>query len=390
MKNADAVRPIAPDAGTPPPRRPLADFGQIVLLLQGGGALGAYQAGAYAALSEAGHEPDWIVGTSIGAINGALIAGNPPELRVAQLRAFWHRVEDDGPLACARAWPMVGQQAANWLTMIQGNAQFFVPNPAAALDMQARLGPGHAAYYSVDPLRKTLGELIALDEIGTMPTRLTVGAANVATSEMVYFDSASMKLGLEHVIASGALPPAFPAVQIGEDWFWDGGILSNTPLEVLFDNAERRDSLIFEVQLWNPHGPAPKSMWDVISRTKDIEYSSRSQAQIDREKAVQNLRHAIRELADRLPEAARDDPLVQRLAARGCGARLHVVRLMAPMLEHEDYARDIDFSADGIEARWSAGLADMRAVLAAAPWEADMDAGEGVVVHEMHRAATAG
>ena len=362
------------DASTP-------GFGQIVLVLQGGGALGAYQAGAYAALSEAGMEPDWIIGTSIGAINGALIAGNPVELRVPQLRAFWSRVEDEWRLETARALPVFGQQAANWLTIMQGNPEFFEPYPRA-LDMRAKLGPEHAAYYSVDPLRRTLDSLIELDEIGAEPTRLTVGAAKITTSEMVYFDSAAMKLTLDHIMASGALPPAFPAVKLGDDWFWDGGILSNTPLEIVFEENPRMPSLVFEVQLWNPQGPAPQSVWDVMTRVKDIQYSSRSAVAVEREKRTHRLRHIIRELADRLPLEGRMDPRVRELVGWGCETTMHVVRLMAPALEHEDYSKDIDFSAEGIAARWDAGLNDTRAVLADKPWAAETDRMEGVIVHE--------
>jgi len=369
------------------PTRPLSDFGPLVLVQQGGGALGAYQAGAYAALSEAGHEPDWVIGTSIGAINGALIAGNPPELRVAQLREFWRRVEYDWPLQAARMTPFFGQQAANWLTMMMGDPEFFQPNPGA-WDLSAKLGPEHAAFYTVAALRKTLDELIALDEIGGEPTRLTVGAANVTTSQMTYFDSARMNLGLDHILASGALPPSFPAVRIGDDLFWDGGILSNTPLEVIFEQSERQSSLVFEVHLWNPVGPAPDSIWDVVTRSKNIQYSSRSAAQVVREKQMQAMRRMIHQLSGHLAPGACDDPEIAHIASLGCSAQLHVVRLMVPHVAHEDYSKDIDFSAQGIKARWTAGLNDMREVLREAPWEGSFDPLEGVIVHEARAGVT--
>ena len=351
-------------------------------MLQGGGALGSYQAGVYQALHEAGVEPDWVVGTSIGAINGALITGNPPEVRVAQLREFWRQIAYEWPLQCARMFPFIGQATANLVTMTAGNPEFFVPNPRAVWDLQARLGPEQAGFYSVQPLHATLDTLIAADAIGREHTRLTVGAARVTTSEMVYFDSDRMDLTLDHIMASGALPPAFPAVRVGDELFWDGGTLSNTPLEIIFEENPRRPSLIFEVQLWNPEGDEPTTMFEVMTREKDVRYSSRSATQVLRQKQLHKLRHIIGELASRLPEAARADPEVVRMAGYGCATRMHVVRLMAPRLEHDDYSKDIDFSASGIAARWQAGHADTVAVLAQAPWTRDVDPMEGVIVHE--------
>ncbi len=255
---------------------PVAEYGQTVLVLQGGGALGAYQAGVYQALHEAGIEPDWIIGTSIGAINASLIAGNKPENRLARLKQFWNRVEYNPLLKFAGSFPVFGQAAANSLATVGGVQGFFEPNPRAHLGAHVKLGAEQAGYYSTAPLQRTLSELVDFNQVNTGPTRLTVGAANVQTSAMRYFDSRDEKLNVKHVMASGALPPAFPAIRIDGELYWDGGILSNTPVEAVFDDKPRRNSLVFAVHLWNPNGPEPDSILKVANRQKDLQYSSRA------------------------------------------------------------------------------------------------------------------
>ena len=229
--------------------------GQIVLELQGGGALGAYQLGVYESMHEAGIEPDWVVGTSIGAINGAIIAGNPPGVRMEKLKAFWERMEQRSPAGMIDALlPAFANFFTNVGTVTRGIPGFFEPNPAALQGQHARLGLDAASYYSTAPLRETLTELIDLDYLHSKATRLTVGAVNARTGEMKYFDSHQEPLRIDHVMASGALPPAFPAVRIDGEPYWDGGIYSNTPTEVVLDDKPRRDSVIFAVQLWNSDG----------------------------------------------------------------------------------------------------------------------------------------
>jgi len=356
--------------------------GQIVLVFQGGGALGAYQAGAYQALHEAGVEPDWIIGISIGAINASLIAGNRPEDRLGKLREFWRRVEhaDFGKLASSI--PIVGAAAANWFTVTNGVKGFFKPNTRALFNPYARLDPEDAGYYSTSPLSATLRELINLPVLNDGPTRLTVGAANVRTSKMRYFDSREMELDVRHIMASGALPPAFPPVRIDGELYWDGGILSNTPVEAVFDDNPRRDSLVFAVHLWNPNGEEPDNIWKVMNRQKDLQYSSRASTLIARQKQIHRLRHIIAELAARLPESARSDAPVREMTAYGCRTNVHVVRLLAPQLAGEDHAKDIDFSAGGICQRWEAGYADTSRVLEARPWDGATDPVEGFYLHE--------
>ncbi|MFL5331659.1 MAG: patatin-like phospholipase family protein [Geminicoccaceae bacterium] len=360
------------------PRR----LGQRVLVLQGGGALGAYQVGVYQALHEAGIEPDWVVGTSIGAINASLIAGSEPADRMDHLEEFWCRVEH-GPLhRLFAAMPLFGPLVANMLTVSTGIPSFFQPNPMAFMGAHMPLGPDAAGYYDTAQLRATLGELVDFDRINRKHTRLTVGAANVGTGEMRYFDSRAMALDVRHVMASGALPPAFPAVRIDDELYWDGGILSNTPVETVFDDNPRQSSLVFAVHIWNPHGSEPATMWQVANRQKDIQYSSRAVSHIARQKQIHRLRHVIAELVGRLPEAERQKAAVQELAGFGCLTRMHVVRLLAPSLEGEDHTKDIDFSPDGIRRRREAGYADTCRVLELAPWSGDFDPIEGFILHE--------
>ncbi len=371
---------VAPVAAPALPR-------QVVLVLQGGGALGAYQVGVYQALHESGIEPDWVIGTSIGAINASLIAGNEPADRISRLTEFWTRVEH-GPFQQAlSSLPMFGGLASSCLTMATGIGSFFTPNLLAFSGAHVSLGTDTAGFYSTAPLEATLTELVNFDRINRHATRLTVGASNLRTSEMRYFDSRDMPLGARHVMASGALPPAFPAVRIDGQLYWDGGILSNTPVEAVFDDYPRRSSLVFAVHLWNPAGPEPETIWQVLNRQKDIQYSSRAVTHIARQKQLHRLRHVVSELVNLMPEKQRQSEQVQELAGYGCLTRMHVVRLLAPSIDGEDQTKDIDFSPSGIRSRWEAGYADTRRVIAKAPWQGEFDAIEGFILHEAHSGA---
>ena len=358
---------------------------QVVLVLQGGGALGAYQAGVYEAMHEAGIEPDWVIGTSIGAINAALIAGNAREHRLDRLRAFWARFEQDATHDFTRFLTGIVNVPANLTTVVRGIPAFFVPNPLAWLSAHTQLGVERAGYYTTAPLRDTLADLVDLTRIAARHTRLTVGAVNVRNGEMRYFDSRDEPVHLDHVLASGALPPAFPAVRIDGDPYWDGGIYSNTPIEAVLDDKPRRDSLIFTVHMWNPEGPEPETLWQVLGRQKDIQYASRARSHIARQKQIHHLRHVIRELARRLPDDVRRAPDVRELSSWGCGTTMHVVRMVAPKLDGEDHTKDIDFTPGGIRARWQAGYADTKRMLRRAPWRRPVDATEGVIVHDAAR-----
>lgn len=356
--------------------------GQIVLVLQGGGALGSYQAGVYQALQEAGIEPDWIIGTSIGAINASLIAGNEPQRRLERLHAFWTRVQRAPEWIFQGAFPGLDGRWSHWNTITRGIPGFFAPNLLAHAGDVFPLGADRAGYYSTAPLAQTLAELVDFDLINQGKPRLTVGAAHVRTSQMRYFDTRDGRLNMNHIMASGALPPAFPPVRIDGELYWDGGILSNTPTEAVFDDNPRRDSVIFSVHLWNPVGAEPTTMADVLNRHKDIQYSSRIASQIARHQQAHRLRHVINEFASRLPESERSKPEITELLGYGCQTRMHVVQLLAPQLDREDHTKDIDFSQAGIRQRWEAGHAHTKAVLARKPWEGEFDPLSGVILHE--------
>jgi NTE family protein len=354
-----------------------SSLGQIVLVLQGGGALGAYQLGVYQAMHEAGLEPDWVIGTSIGAINGAIIAGNPPEHRLERLRQFWERMERNalGVTSLPRA-------VANAVTVGQGVPAFFEPNPAAWWNPDAHVGIEHASYYQTTPLRATLEALIDYDYLNNQQPRFTVGAVNARTGAMRYFDSSRDVLTADHVMASGALPPAFPAVRIDGEPYWDGGIYSNTPIEAVLDDEPRRSSVIFSVQVWNPDGTEPQSILDVLDKQKEIQYASRS-SHIEQQRKLHRLRHVIRELGLLLPPDVAALPEVRDLSCWGCGTTMHVLSLVAPRIGNEDHTKDIDFSASGISARWQAGYDETRRMIALRPWEADVDPIEGIALHTL-------
>jgi NTE family protein len=361
----------------PPAKLP----GQVVLVLQGGGALGAYQVGVYQALHEAGIEPEWVIGTSIGAINASLIAGNEPQHRLERLHAFWDQMQEAMPNG-EFDWLGLGNLIANMTTITRGIPNFFTPNLHALGGSSAALGVEAAAYYSTAPLRDTLTSLVDFDYLCECRVRMTVGAVNAVSGEMRYFDTRNERLGVDHVMASGALPPAFPAIRIDGQPYWDGGIYSNTPIEAVLDDKPRRDSLIFAVNVWHQTGPEPESIWQVMGRQKDIQFASRADNHIARQKQIHRLRHVIRELHKQIPAAKQADAKVKELAAWGCGTTMHVAHLVAPRLDGEDHTKDIDFTKSGVSARWHAGYSDTLRMLERAPWQhADADPIEGVIEH---------
>jgi NTE family protein len=356
--------------------------GQIVLVLQGGGALGAYQAGVYQALHEHDIEPDWVIGTSIGAINASLIAGNSPEDRLGRLLEFWSRIHRGFLAESLHELPFAGPMLANMATVAGGVSGFFRPNPLAWMGVHSPLGPEAAGYYSTDQLASTLTDLVDFERLNSGAPRITVGAANVGTGEMHYFDSRKQSLTIKHVMASGALPPAFPAVRIDGELYWDGGILSNTPVEAVFDDNPRRNSLVFAVHIWNPDSGEPDTLWKVFGRQKDLQYASRAKSQITRQKQIHRLRHVIAELAKRLPEEDRRSNIVREMAAYGCLTRMHVVRLLAPPFMGDDHSKDIDFSPRTVRTRWQAGYEEACRVLKRRPWDGEFDPLEGFILHE--------
>lgn len=328
------------------------DQHRTAFVLQGGGALGAYQAGAVCRLAEAGILPDLVAGISIGAINAALIAGNPPERRARWLAAFWDRVS--GALAWAGFRPF-----GAGLTLAAGAPGFFAPRLwPAALDATGL--PGHAGFYDTSPLRRTLEDLVDFDLLNAGPLRLVVGSVNVATGNFIWFDSAERRIGPHHIMASGALPPGFPPVEIDGDFFWDGGLVMNTPLaRVIETRADDRPLVIWQVDLFPARGPVPRSIWTVEAREKDIRFSSRTRAMTDRMRAEHALAQALHAHEAALPAALRADPAVARLLAPPARAPLTLVHLIYRAKPYETGAKDYDFLREAMRAHWAAGVADV-------------------------------
>jgi NTE family protein len=393
---ARAQREPAGHAGTDARRADIP--GQVVLVLQGGGALGAYQAGVFHALHDAGIEPDWVIGTSIGAINGAIIAGNPAGERLERLHEFWRRVTWQG--GCGGATGTNGWlpglyglpgSVAEWLRdlsiVTHGIPSFFTPRADAWFGLYGAVGPERAAFYQTEPLRDTLTSLVDFDFLNARRMRLTVGTVGVASGHMHYFTNRDMPLAVDHVMASAAFPPGFPSVRIGGEAYWDGGIYSNTPLEAVLDDRPRRDSVIFTVQLWPVHGPEPASIREAMTRQRDIQYSSRAESHLERQKQIHNLRHVIRELGRHMTEEQRESDAIGQLLDWGCGTTMQVIELDAPRSCGHDLHKDIDFSASGIERRWKAGYDDTRSMIERAPWRTPLDPMEGIAIHRSDPAA---
>lgn len=354
---------------------------QTVLVLQGGGALGAYQYGVYQALHEAGVEPDWVIGTSIGAINAALIAGNAPEHRLERMAAFWDRVTHKGLSTwLAGMLPDWAHAQHKLEVVIGGLSGFFRPNWGGDRTVQGGETP---SYYSTQPLRETLAELIDPARLAHGPTRVTLGAVNVRTGQMRYFDSSREPVGIDMVMASGALAPAFAAVKIDGESYWDGGLYSNSPIEVVLDEQSRRDALIFSAQLWRADGPLPQSLPAIDERLKDIQFASRAKSHIERQRQLHQLRHVVHRLIDACSGAQGGHPAIEPCRHHGCDSVMHVVLLRAPILPAQDAAKDIDFSRQGIAARHAAGLATARAALQQRPWNDERGLSEGLCVHEI-------
>src|SRR6516162_4372681 len=310
-------------------------------------------------------------------------------MRLERLREFWDRVRQNPFAQMLSTAPFLQPWAANALTISAGVRGFFEPNPWAFAGVKIPVGAELAGYYSTRPLERTLEKLTDHTLLNSGRPRLTVGAANLKTAEMRYFDSRDMPLTVKHIMASGALPPAFSAIRIDEELYWDGGILSNTPTERIFDDHPRRNSLIFAVHLWHPAGPEPETIWQILNRQKDIQYSSRIASHIMRQLETHKLRHVIMKLLDYVPEDVKGDPLVKELAGYSCKTRMHVVRLLAPRLERESHTKDIDFSPAGIRKRWETGYADTLRTLTQQPWIGEFDFLDAVVLHEPDDGPTA-
>ena len=345
-------------------------FGRIVLLLQGGGALGAYQAGVYEALAEANLHPDWVAGISIGAINAAIIAGNPPNRRVEKLREFWERItkslfdfgagELDSLLGRGDAARGPLNQMSAFGALMNGASGFFrprFPNPWFNF-------PGTVeatSYYDTAPLKATLESVIDFDLVNAEhgKTRLSLGAVNARSGNLVYFDSPSQVIKPEHVMASGALPPGFPAVEIDGERYWDGGLVSNTPLQWIAMTQQRPpDSLVFQVDLWSARGEFPRTLAEVATRQKEIQYSSRTRAFTDYLKRVTKLRNMVAELLEELPEDMRQREEVEFLSAAADRHAANIVQLIYRAKGYEGDSKDYEFSRRSMEEHWRSGYSD--------------------------------
>jgi NTE family protein len=365
----------------------------IALVLQGGGALGAYQAGVYEALHEAGVAPNRYAGISIGAINVALIAGNRPENRVARLREFWEGICRAGPFAWlgdafsqlpgARVF---ASAVAAGMSLVEGQPGFFrlrMPPPLPGIDMS----PERLGYYDTSDLRTTLDALIDWDLLNAPDMPVALGAVDVASANFVYFDSQSTRVDARHVMASGALPPAFPPVEIDGRWYWDGGIVSNTPLEYVLEAQPRRDTLAFQVDLWSARGEVPTRIDDAMEREKDIRFSSRTRKSTDRTLDRQRLRRAIAAALPQLPESLYGSELWQILEENSCRKVFNVVHLIYQARAFQSHYKDYEFSLETMREHWRAGYEDTRASLARPDFMARPRGDAGVCTHDIHRVA---
>ena len=350
---------------------PRTPFEQIVLLLQGGGALGAYQAGVYQVLAEADLHPNWVAGISIGAINAAIIAGNAPDKRVDRLRQFRETVSTS-PLGVpyfksielrnAQIHQLVNQaRAANILLF--GAPNFFIPRmPPATLWLPG--SPDKACYYDTAPLRATLEQLVDFDRINAGHMRFSVGSVNVGTGNFAYFDTTTHRIRAEHVMASGSLPPGFPATEVDGEYYWDGGLVSNTPLQWVLDSRPRKDTLAFQIDLWSARGPLPHDLTEVEVRHKDIVYSSRTRAATDQYKAAQKLRIALANLMKELPDEHLNSEHAKILQQEADEKVCNIVHLIYRARSYEGIAKDFEFSRRTMEEHWKSGYDNARRTLA--------------------------
>lgn len=371
---------------------------QVAMILQGGGALGAYQAGVYEQLAARDFMPDWIIGTSIGAINGAIIAGNPPERRIEKLRAFWEG------MAPASSWadiwsPASWAEAFNPFSGLMGNISknnavlqamtkgidgFFVPRTTALWDLNGAVSIAAAGFYDTSPLRQTLLDLVDFDYLNNGKVRLSVTAVDIQTSDLEIFDTQGpTPIMPEHIMASGALPPAFPPIVIDGKAYWDGGVHSNTPLEILLGEQHDRDALVFMIDLWDPTEALPRNMAEVMARQKAIQYASRMSEQMKIDQQIEKLQQAIRELAKLVPADRLSEPEIAKLAALGADRTVHIIHMILKSEAHSDQFRDVDFSSDTVAARWKAGEHDAKRGLKHEAWLKPVPPHAGILIHEL-------
>src|SRR5271169_4191234 len=363
---------------------------QRVLVLQGGGALGSYQAGAYQALCNFDFQPDWIAGISIGSVNAAIIAGNEPSKRVERLKEFWEMVSASvswNPMLNGDRNRSLFNETSAAIIAAFGVPGFFTPRiPPAPLWPQG--SPQSQSFYDTTPLRATLERLVDFDMINDLKVRLSVGAVGVTSGNFRYFDNFEFKklgkkIGPEHIMASGALPPGFPSIEIEGEHYWDGGIASNTPLDYVLDEEVKKDLLIFQVDLFSARGPLPASLLEASEREKDIRFSSRTRMNTDKNKQVHNARRAVRDLIGKLPDYLKNDPSVELLREAAKENTVTVVHLIYRSKNYESSSKDYDFSHVGMVEHWEAGVRDVHLSMRHEDWLERPQSGETMMTYDL-------
>jgi len=380
-KPAVTPSPTATSASSSPQHR-------TALVLQGGGALGAYQAGVYQAMHENDLTPDWVVGTSIGAINAAIIAGNQREFRIQRLREFWESVSH-ADLINLQQVPDATRQLATWMTTMdtfaRGVPGFFTPRAFSPFAIGMPVPPEEASFYNTEELRTTLNKYVDFDYLNSKDDgiRLTISAVKVTCGTLVNFDTNNQALSADHVMASGALPPGFAPVRVDGDLYWDGGLYSNTPLEAVLNDEPRQDTLCMMVDLWHADGPEPRTYEEVQTRQKDVTFASRSQRHIEAYLKQYQLRKLARELYERLPADLRKPGDRKQLAELGADTTIHIVRLPYAGRDWNMASKDVNFSRGSIEWRWEQGYQDAMRGIAVSKGCPFQVSDSGVVVHEL-------
>jgi NTE family protein len=386
MSTSMPSRPLPATGSAHKPWRP-PGCDNIALVLQGGGALGAYQAGVYQALHEAGLQTDTVAGVSIGGINAAIIAGNPPERRVERLRDFWEGITAR-PVSLVTLDADAARKATNaWsalLTTTLGQPGFFTPH---ALNpwISPRGSKTATSFYDTAPLRETLLRLVDFDLLNSGVVRYAAGAVNVLNGNFAYFDSTKTTIIPEHVMASGALPPAFPAVQIGTDFYWDGGLVSNTPLQHVLDNAASLHLLIFQVDLFSARGPLPRDMDDVLARQKDIQFSSRTRLVTDYYSQKHDRGALVKKLLAKVPDDMLDDDERKLKARLAHMPEATILELIYQQAAYETQAKDYEFSAASMHEHWNSGFLDTQRTLRHRDWLKVSETAAGFSLHDIHR-----
>jgi NTE family protein len=360
---------------------------RVALVLQGGGALGAYQGGVYEALAMHDVTPDFVAGVSIGAVNSALIAGNPPERRLERIREFWNRITDHGVLPVLPEGDAFRSAFGVWSslgTLWHGQPGFFTPNPLNPW-FAPRGSMAATSFYDSSPLRQTLEELVDFRLLNEGPVRLAVGAVQVDNGNLTWFDNRQQRLGPEHIMASGALPPGLPMVQVGTDWYWDGGLVSNTPLQYLLESCDSGDTLVFQVDLFPALGPLPRDMYEVLGREKDIRYSSRTRYTTDVYKQMFSLKRQLFDALSALPEESLTPAQRKQREALRSLPEFLVFQLIYQQKAWESQAKDYEFSAASMQEHWRSGRDDTVRTLNRQDWMVMPPRGTGIVTHDVHR-----